>query len=242
MSSTSHRELPPSWSEWCEFVTSGLCERDVLRSLRTITPQTGQEATAVLVDRCTHSQWTENMPSVGEVPELSSDPPVALAMFATNDYLGLSMHPAVRAASAAAANAFGCGPRSSALVCGYTASHRALETAVAKLKNTEECLLFPSGYAANMSVLNTLADAPECEIFSDELNHASIVDGCLLASRGRNRASMQIYRHNDLGHLDALLSASLAPRKLIISDSLFSMDGNPPCHQIACTLSSIFCC
>ncbi len=225
-SSLRDTDMPSSsaWQEWCEQTTDSLTSRDVLRSLRTISP-VPRAASKVFVNEATHSQWAGNVPSPGDVPRIDDDM-MELAMFATNDYLGLSTHPAVRAAAAAAASEHGCGPRSSALVCGYTAAHRALESSLAALKSAEECLLFPTGYAANLAVLCALADSEDCAIFSDELNHASIIDGSLLASRRRHGASLHVYRHSDLEHLDALMSASLAPRKLIISDSLFSMDGD----------------
>ena len=215
-----------AWSEWCESTSRDLTERDLLRSLRTVTPMP-HAATSVLVDELTRDQWVNNEPSAGELSAASAESaPSELAMFATNDYLGLSTHPAVRAAAAAAAEAHGCGPRSSALVCGYTSLHRRLESSLATLKSAEDCLLFPSGYAANLAVLGALADSSDCAIFSDELNHASIIDGSLLASRKRHGPSLHIYRHNDLEHLETLLRASTAPRKLIVSDSLFSMDGD----------------
>lgn len=153
-----------------------------------------------------------------------------VVVFAANDYLGLSSHPDVRAAASAAALAHGSGPRSSALLCGYTGAHRALEEELAALKGTDEALLFPTGFAANLSVLGTLLTSPECALFSDELNHASIVDGARLAVKSTG-ASLHIYRHNDLEHLESLLRASRAPRKLIVSDSLFSMDGD--CADVA---------
>ena len=81
-------------------------------------------------------------------------------MFAANDYLGLSAHPAMRAVAAAAAMEHGAGPRASALVCGHTALHDELERALARLKSCETALLFPTGFAANMAVLGTLADSP----------------------------------------------------------------------------------
>lgn len=148
-----------------------------------------------------------------------------ITSFGSNDYLGLSTHPEVRSDAAAAAAKYGCGPRSSALLGGYTHYHRELETSLAALKHAEEALLFPTGYAANMAVLGTLADGPDCAIFSDELNHASIIDGARLAARGAGSA-LYVYRHNDSNHLATLLAASKAPRKLIVSDSLFSMDGD----------------
>lgn len=148
-----------------------------------------------------------------------------LLVFAANDYLGLSGHPEVRTAAARATAVFGCGPRSSALVCGYTDQHASLESALADLKGSEDVILFPTGFAANLAVLGALATSDDCAIFSDALNHASIVDGARLAAKGAG-AKLHIYRHSDLDHLETLLKASSAPRKLIVSDSLFSMDGD----------------
>lgn len=119
----------------------------------------------------------------------------------------------------------GChaGPRSSALIGGFTTTHRELECALAALKGTEDCLLFPSGYAANTATLATLANGPDCAIFSDALNHASIIDGCRLAAR--SGAHLKVYRHCDLQHLERHLQGSQHRRKLVVTDSLFSMDG-----------------
>ena len=155
-----------------------------------------------------------------------------LRLFSSNDYLGLGAHPRVRAAAARAAAAHGSGPRSSPLVCGYTSSHRELELGLAALKNTEECLLFPTGFAANAGVIPALADGGDCEIFSDRLNHASIVDGCRLARL--NGAKVTVYEHADARHLERLMAASRAARKLIVTDALFSVDGDwAPLRAIA---------
>jgi hypothetical protein len=150
--------------------------------------------------------------------------PCTLRLFSSNDYLGMSSHPDVRAAAAGAALRWGSGPRSSALVCGYTHDHRVLESGIASLKETAECLLFPTGYAANVGTIPALADGPDCHVFSDALNHASIIDGCRLAARRGARVST--YRHCDVAHLEELIEASPAPRKMVITDSLFSMDGD----------------
>ncbi|KAG2427191.1 hypothetical protein HXX76_010910 [Chlamydomonas incerta] len=170
-----------------------------------------------------------------------------LKLFSLNDYLGLASHPDVAAAAARSALRVGLGPRSSALVAGYSHSHRQLEAAIAELKGTEDCLLFPTGFAANLSVLTTLAGGAAGEggvaIFSDELNHASIIDGARLALRpgsgsgsgsgsgfgssGGGGVSLHIYRHNDLAHLEELLAACPPRcRRLVVADSLFSMDGD----------------
>lgn len=107
---------------------------------------------------------------------------------------------------------------------GYSQVHQDFETALASLKGTEDCLLFPTGFAANMAAVAALCSDKDTAIFSDELNHASIIDGARLASRGDS--ALHIYRHNDMVHLDQLLSQSTARRKLVITDSLFSMDGD----------------
>lgn len=145
-----------------------------------------------------------------------------LHLFSSNDYLGLSSHPSVCAAAAAAARE-GMGPRGSALVCGYTTEHEALERDIAALKGAERALLTPTGYAANVGAMAALA-GEGCAIFSDELNHASIIDGIGLARR--RGASLHVYRHRDAEHLAELMGASDAPRKLIVTDGVFSMDGD----------------
>ena len=128
-------ELPPSWADWCDSTTATLRGADVLRSLRPLNPRAGDSA-AVLVDVGTHERWMANTPSVGD--EVAADdvcaPPIELALFSSNDYLGLSTHPEVRAAAAAAAAAHGCGPRSSSLVAGFTCLHQELESELARLK------------------------------------------------------------------------------------------------------------
>jgi 8-amino-7-oxononanoate synthase len=191
-------EISP-WTSWLASTTDDLCERRLLRDRRVIEPIEG---------------------SACRVRSREGE----LTVFSSNDYLGLSAHAGMRAAAAAAAASHGSGPRSSALVCGHTDAHAELESGLAELKGCESALLFPTGFAANLAVVGTLADGPGAAVFSDELNHASIVDGARLAARAG--ASVHIYRHNDLGHLEALLAASAAPRKLIVSDSLFSMDGD----------------
>jgi hypothetical protein len=101
------------------------------------------------------------------------------------------------------------GPRSSALVGGYTSWHRELETALAQLKGTEECLLFPTGFAANLAVASALCQEGGVVVLSDELNHASIVDGARLGRRGGSH--LLVYRHNDLEHLEELLCTQCPP-------------------------------
>lgn len=146
-----------------------------------------------------------------------------LVLFSGNDYLGLSFHPKVRDAVIESLKVKGMGPRGSALVCGYTTDHRRLEERLAKLKGTESALLFPSGFSANLAILSALSD-PDVEIFSDELNHASLIDGCRMA-KGLG-AETTIYPHCDLDALDHALSKSVRRKKLIVTDAVFSMDGD----------------
>ena len=173
--------------------------------------------------RATYDAWLADEASTGE-SSTDAASAVRVRLFSSNDYLGLSSHPAVRAATARAARAHGSGPRASALVAGYTGAHRLLESALARLKGTQECLLFPSGFAANCSVLQALGGSAECELFSDALNHASLVDGCRLAARAGGRVS--VYAHCSMAHLAELLGSSRCKRKLVATDSLFSMDGD----------------
>lgn len=101
------------------------------------------------------------------------------------------------------------GPRSSALVGGYTSWHRDLECALAQLKGTQDCLLFPTGFAANLAVASALCRGGNIVLLSDELNHASIVDGARLGRR--DGAKLLVYRHNDLAHLEELLQSECPP-------------------------------
>ncbi len=142
-----------------------------------------------------------------------------VTLFSSNDYLGLSCHPAVRAAAAEAAAAHGMGPRAAALVCGHTEAHADLEVALARLKGTEAALLFPTGYQANLGVLQALG-GDDATIFSDALNHASIIDGCRLARAG----AVEIYRHRDVDDLEARLRRTTG-RRVVVTDEIFSMEG-----------------
>ena len=143
--------------------------------------------------------------------------------FASNDYLGLSDHPAVRAAAHDALERWGTGAGASRLVTGSRPVHAELEDELARWKGTEAAVCFPTGFAANLGVLSVLG-APDVRVFSDELNHASIIDGCRLS-----RAQVAVYRHRDLGHLEELLaSGDVLGRmpSLVVTDSVFSMDGD----------------
>jgi 8-amino-7-oxononanoate synthase len=141
-------------------------------------------------------------------------------LLCSNNYLGLADHPRVREAAAEAAMHWGAGAGASRLVSGNMEPHRQLESRLAEFKGYEAALLFGSGYLANSGVIAALAGAGEV-IFSDQLNHASIVDGCRLS-----RAETFIYRHRDLDHLAWGLARAGGRGSLIVSDGVFSMDGD----------------
>jgi len=143
-----------------------------------------------------------------------------VANFSSNDYLGLANHPALRAAAHDAIERWGVGAGSSRLIVGNGAAHEELEAAVATWLGRPSARLFNSGYAANTGVLPALAGADDV-VLSDELNHASIIDGCRLS-----RARVLIYRHGDLGHLEELLRTAGGRRRVVVSESVFSMDGD----------------
>ena len=141
--------------------------------------------------------------------------------FSSNNYLGLANHPALRAAAVAAIERYGCGSGASRLISGNMTLHEELEAKAAALKGTEAALVFNSGYQANIGILSVLADEGDL-ILSDALNHASIIDGCRLS-----RAKSVIYPHSDLARLeDELKKAPASARKLIVTETLFSMDGD----------------
>jgi 8-amino-7-oxononanoate synthase len=140
--------------------------------------------------------------------------------FASNDYLGLAAHPALRAAAAEAADRYGTGAGSSRLIVGDRPVHHDLERAVAEWRGAAAGLVFPSGYQANVALLTTLAAAPATRIVSDALNHASIIDGARLS-----KAEVCVYRHGDVEHAAALVRSAPGP-VMVVSDSVFSMDGD----------------
>ncbi len=140
--------------------------------------------------------------------------------FASNDYLGLSGHPGVVAAAQSALSRWGAGSGASRLVTGSRPVHSELERELAGWKGTEAAVCFPTGFAANLGVLCTLG-APGVRILSDELNHASIIDGCRLS-----RAALAVYRHCDMGHLAELLASGDPRPTIVVTDSVFSMDGD----------------
>jgi glycine C-acetyltransferase/8-amino-7-oxononanoate synthase len=141
-------------------------------------------------------------------------------LLCSNDYLGLASHARIRAAAAEAAMRWGAGAGASRLISGNMPPHLELERRLAAFKGYESALLFGSGYLANTGTIPALAGRGEV-VFSDELNHASIIDGCRLS-----RAETFVYRHGDLEHLAWGLREAGGRAALIVTDGVFSMDGD----------------
>ena len=140
-------------------------------------------------------------------------------LLCSNNYLGLAEHPALREAAIRALERYGCGAGASRSVSGTTELHRELEERIARFKGCEAALLLNTGYMANIGLLTTLVGAGDL-ILSDELNHASIVDGCRLS-----RAEVWVYCHRAMDHLETLLKRSTHHRRLIVTDGVFSTEG-----------------
>lgn len=145
----------------------------------------------------------------------------AVICFCSNNYLGLAAHPAICKAAADAVRQEGTGSGASRLITGTMDAHREAETELAAFVGAPSAALFSTGYAANLGTIQALV-GPGDVVFSDALNHASLIDGCRLS-----RAEVHVYRHRDPVHLEGLLSQhrGSARRALIVTDSLFSMDG-----------------
>ncbi len=153
-------------------------------------------------------------------PEVSVDGEPHL-LLASNNYLGLATHPAVLKGAHDAIDRYGAGAGASRLVTGSLDLHRRLEERLAALKSSQDALVFPTGYQANVGTIPVLA-GPGDTIFSDELNHASIIDGCRLS-----RAEVVRYRHADPDALeDAVRATRSTGRRVIVTDTVFSMDGD----------------
>ncbi len=140
--------------------------------------------------------------------------------FCSNDYLGLAADPRLIAAACEGARASGAGAGASHLILGHTAAHERLETALARFVRLPRALLFSTGYMANIGIVTALAGRHD-DVFADKLNHASLNDAALLS-----RANFKRYVHGDLAALERLLAASRARRKLVVTDAVFSMDGD----------------
>ena len=146
-----------------------------------------------------------------------------LLNFASNDYLGLAGNADIALAMVEGAQTWGAGSGASHLVSGHLAPHEALEAELAAFTGFERALTFSTGYLANLAVTPTLAGRGAA-VFADKLNHASLIDAMQLAKA--NGAEVQRYPHNDVAALERLLAASPATSKLIVSDTVFSMDGD----------------
>jgi 8-amino-7-oxononanoate synthase len=145
--------------------------------------------------------------------------------FCSNDYLGLAAHPRVVEALREGASLYGAGSGASHLVSGHSRAHALLEERLAAFEaphlESARALYFCTGYMANLAVLTGLGGSPDAMIFSEALNHASLIDGARLA-----RAGVTVYPHGDVAALEAQLAASAAPTKIVVTDSVFSMDGD----------------
>ncbi len=148
----------------------------------------------------------------------------SLLNFSSNNYLGLANDPRLKSAAIEAIELYGTGSGASRLITGSMSLHHQLEEKLAQFKGTTSALVFNSGYHANLSVISALMREGDV-IYSDELNHASIIDGCRLS-----RAQVKVYRHSELTHLEEILRetapAQSGIRRLIVTDSIFSMDGD----------------
>lgn len=144
-----------------------------------------------------------------------------LVNFGSNDYLSLAGDPRLAAAARETIDREGCGAGASPLLAGRSAAHVALERRLAEFEGAEAALLFSSGFAANLGAITALVERGDA-VFSDQLNHASLIDGCRLS-----RAEVFVYPHRDVARLDAMLGESPGfRRRLIVTESLFSMDGD----------------
>lgn len=153
--------------------------------------------------------------------------------FSSNDYLNLSSHPEIVRAASHALKKYGLGSGASRLLSGTYMPHKKLEERIARFKCARAALLFNTGYAANTGIIPVIAGEGD-EIFSDELNHASIIDGTRLSS-----ADVQVYKHKDVNQLETFLKKSVkrksVRRRVIITDTVFSMDGDiAPLDDLVC--------
>lgn len=186
------------------------------------TPRIGELERALELRRAEGLARTRRTVASPQGPRVRVDGRTLVA-FASNDYLGLANDPAVVAAARAAALEWGVGAGASHLVCGHMTPHAALEEELAAFVAPcagARAVTLSSGYLANLAILTALAGRGDA-IFADRLNHACLNDGALLA-----RADLVRYAHGDADALAARLAASRAPRKVIATDAVFSMDGD----------------
>ena len=175
------------------------------------------DAAARSADIRAQGRWraVRDLDALGPEGELAGS---SVVSFASNDYLGLTAHPKVISAAQEAAARWGAGSGSARLIVGSRPIHSELEEKIAAWKHKEAALLFSTGYAANLGVLTTFG-TEGTTILSDELNHASIVDGCRLAA-----GEVKVYPHKDLGALEKMLAEN--ERSIVVTDTVFSMDGD----------------
>lgn len=185
-------DRPSSTSVW-EFELKRIHEKDLLRHMP---PVAGPAGRVIIVDG------------------------VEALNFSSNNYLGLASHPAVVDAMITYTRRHGVGSTASRLIAGNSEGHRELEEFIARWKGTEAALVFGSGYQANVGVISSVAEQADL-VISDELNHASIIDGCRLA-----RAQVQVYPHLDLERLEDFLRMPGFRRKVVVTESVFSMEGD----------------
>jgi len=173
----------------------------------------------------------------GQSPEIKIDGKTYI-LLSSNSYLGLTVDPKVVEAAKLALEKYGTGSGGSRLVSGSSDLHKKLEDRIAKFKNTESAILFSSGYLANIGTISSLV-GPEDIIYSDELNHASIIDGCRLS-----KSELRSYRHCDLNHLNEVLNLDKSSngKKLIVTDTIFSMDGDLAPLKELVEISELFGC
>ncbi|MEO1993856.1 MAG: 8-amino-7-oxononanoate synthase, partial [Planctomycetaceae bacterium] len=158
-----------------------------------------------------------------------------LKNFASNDYLGLALDSRLVDAACRAAKEGGIGAGASPLVSGRTQWHADLEERIAQFECAEACVLFPSGYAANLGILTSLVQ-PGDQVFSDRWNHASLIDGCRLSG-----ADVYVYQHGDVQHLESLLAKTThSGHRLIVTDSVFSVDGDVAPLAEICRLAETY--
>ncbi|WP_051321595.1 aminotransferase class I/II-fold pyridoxal phosphate-dependent enzyme [Chrysiogenes arsenatis] len=154
----------------------------------------------------------------GSHAEVDGEP---LVLFSSNDYLGYATHPTLLAA-ARAASCSATSATASPLVNGFWEEHHLLVRELCNWKGVEDAMLFPAGYQGNVALMSALLHSPHDQVFSDALNHASIIDGCRLG-----RGTVHVYRHNDIEHLESLLVAHVGNGlRTIVTDAVYSMDGD----------------
>lgn len=173
---------------------------------------------AVLAETRAAGRWRQAVAYDGRGPSLRRGDGRPATSFASNDYLGLSDHPATIAAAHDALDRWGTGAGSARLIVGTRPVHAELEAALADWRGSEAALVTSTGYQANLAVLATFGAG--ARIVSDQLNHASIIDGARLA-----RTEVCVYRHGDVDHAEALV-AGAPGRVLVVTDTVFSMDGD----------------